>query len=182
MAPKFPDLTSDLPEIDWKDLFARQRETPLEPERLLEAHRKNLEAWASAQRILTQGFQTITKRQAEIMRDNMSEASGLLRTMVAERSFDPTKQAEQLKSALEAQRSYMREVAELMTKIQTDAYGIIRDRFVEGVGELRKGEAKAKTEKAQAAPETTKPEAQKKPAPAAKPAAKGKKKPSVKKK
>src|ERR1700733_790294 len=112
MAMKFPDLMRDLPEINWKDLFGGQKELPLEPEKMIDAHRKNFEAWAAAQRVITQGFQTITKRQAEIMRDNMAEASGLLRSMVSERGFDPTKQADHLKSALETQRSYLREVSE----------------------------------------------------------------------
>lgn len=150
MATKFPDLMRDLPDVNWKDLFGGHSELPLEPEKLIEAHRKNLEAWAAAQRVITQGFQTITKRQAEIMRDNMAEASGLLRTMVSERGFDPTKQADHLKSALEAQRNYLREVAELMAKIQSDAYTIIRERFVEGMGELREKKSEAAPKKSEA--------------------------------
>ena len=163
MAMKFSDLTRDLPEVNWKELFGGQKELPLEPEKLIEAHRKNLEAWAAAQRIITQGFQTITKRQAEILRDNMAEASGLLRSMVSERGFDPSKQAEHLKSALETQRNYLREVTELMAKIQTDAFGVIRDRFKEGIGEL--GEAKSAKKES---PEMPKAAAASNPPPAAK--------------
>ena len=71
-------LFPEIPEIDWKELFAAGRLLPLDPERIVEAHRKNIDAWSAAQRVLTLGYQTITKRQVEFMRDHMVEAGGVL--------------------------------------------------------------------------------------------------------
>lgn len=165
----FPELNLTLPELDWKEIFGPSKVPNLEPGKIIDAHRKNLEAWGQAQKILTEGMQSITHRQGELIRDSLNEAGNLMRTLTEQGGIDPLKQAEHVKAVLEAQIAHLRELAEMVGKLQTEAFSVLRERLIEGIEEVRAvaPAAKAAAEApAEAAPTPPAPKP-----PAAKPAA-----------
>ncbi len=186
----FPEFNLNLPKFDWSEMMGGSKMHAVEPTQVIEAHRKNLEALTKAQTVLAQGFQTIAQRQAEMVRGSMTGASAMMKNVMQERKLDPTLQSAAVKAALEAQVAHMREMTELVGKVQGEAMSILRDRLVAGMAEIRGEKFAPSAKPAEPAPAPTpsapkpmapvkaqasKPAATKKPAPkkAAKPAPKG---------
>jgi phasin family protein len=163
----FPEFNLNLPKFDWTEMLGTAKLKAIEPNQVIEAHRKNLEAFTKAQTVLAQGFQTIAQRQAEMLRGSMTGAGSMMKTMMQERSVDASAQANTVKAALEAQVAHMREMTEMVGKVQGEAMTILRDRLVESMAEVRGDKVAPKSSAKTAEPVADTPAP--KPAPAAKP-------------
>lgn len=109
--------------------------------KILDAQRKNVEAITEANRIALEGVQSLMQRQTEIMQQSIEEATKMMQ------NFDPaTDPAERVtqQTAL-AQESFqhaldrMRELAEMASSSQTEAFEAIQHRFNEAIEEIREG-------------------------------------------
>lgn len=90
-------------------------------------------------------MQQITRRQAEILRQNIEEATKMIahvgdQTPPAERM---AKQSELVRLAVEKALANMRELAELVTKANKETFEVINARVATGMEELRSAVAKA---------------------------------------
>ena len=123
-------------------------------EALMATQRKNLEAFTQANQLAVAGFQALAKMQVELTRAAMDQASTLVRDW-AETSAPEVKlqkQAEFAKQALEKGVSNTRELVELASKTQTEAFDVLNKRFTESVDEMTsfvKKEAKKEIKVAQ---------------------------------
>lgn len=123
-------------------------------EALMATQRKNLEAFTQANQLAVAGFQALAKMQVELTRAAMDQASTLVRDW-AETSAPEVKlqkQAEFAKQALEKGVSNTRELVELASKTQTEAFDVLKKRFTESVDEMTsfvKKEAKKEIKVAQ---------------------------------
>lgn len=108
-------------------------------ESLVAAQRKNLEALTQANQLAVEGVQAIARRQVEIARQAMDEASAALRewTLPGAPEERLAKHAELAKQAFEKGVTTARELAELAAKANTEAFNVIQKRVAEGFEEIR---------------------------------------------
>ena len=106
---------------------------------LLASHQKNLSALADANKQVVAGVQQIAQRQAEHIRQAVTEAAQAAKSAasspaakeLAAHSVDLTKQA--LDKAVE----HLKEVSEIAAKAQAQAAETVNKRVAEGLDELR---------------------------------------------
>lgn len=131
-----PDPTG----ADFARLFA-QLKLPAMPdmEAVLAAHRRNLEALNAANRVALDGAQAVARRNMEIVQQTVAELSETLRELSsAEAPQDKAaRQAELMKAAYERAVGNLREISELIQKSNTEALGLINQRFAEALAEVQ---------------------------------------------
>jgi phasin family protein len=99
---------------------------------LVDRERKNIEALAEANRIAFEGWQSLVRRQAEILQETMKK-------VVADAGQEDAmkKRADLAKEGFEKALSNMRELAEMATKSQKEAFEVVRKRIEENVEGIR---------------------------------------------
>ena len=98
---------------------------------MVERERKNIEALAQANRIAFEGWQNLVRRQSEILQDSMKRAVDDAKGQTVLKNG-----AELARSAFETALANMRELAEMATKSQKDAFEVIRKRVEENMNAL----------------------------------------------
>jgi phasin family protein len=108
-------------------------------EALAAAQRRNLEALSAANRVALEGAQAVARRHMEILQSAMSEMTEAVKAISTQESpqAKATRQAELLKSAYEKAVGNMREVADLIQKSNTEALGLLNQRFTEAMDEVK---------------------------------------------
>ena len=107
---------------------------------IMDAQRKNIEALNAANQAAVQGMQAVAQRQAEILSQSMSEVSSVAQQLASVGSNPQemtTKQAELVRKAFEQALANMRELAEMVSKSNTEAFAIINKRVTESLQELK---------------------------------------------
>jgi phasin family protein len=111
----------------------------LNVEALLSAQRKNVEALTQANQLAIEGVQALARRQVEIAREAFDEAPALLREFsqpgVPQERL--AKNAELAKATFEKSLATAKELTELVTKANTEAFNVLTKRFTESFEELR---------------------------------------------
>ncbi len=105
-----------------------------------EMQRKNVEALTAFNKIALEGVQTVARRQAEIMRDGMKEASDAVSAITAAKTVEEkmAKQAEMTKAAYVKSIADMRELSELGAKSSQEAFEVLNSCVTEGLDEFGK--------------------------------------------
>lgn len=121
----------------------------VEFEAVAAAQRKNIEAFTQVNRLALENFQTIAKRQAEILQSAMSVGAEAAKDLFAAKNPQDaaSAQAELTGRAVEQGFTHMRELAELTTKSNAKVLDLINKRFTESLGELNGGAKTAKAAK-----------------------------------
>lgn len=121
----------------------------VEFEAVAAAQRKNIETFTQVNRLALENFQTIAKRQAEILQSAMSVGAEAAKDLfTAKNPQDAASvQAELTGRAVEQGFTHMREMAELTTKSNAKVLDLINKRFTESLGELNGGAKTAKAAK-----------------------------------
>jgi phasin family protein len=99
---------------------------------VLEREKKNIEALTKANQIAFDGWQALVRRQSEILKETMEE------TMANARKQDAAHRVEVAKKGFEKAVGHMRELAEMATKSQTEAFEIVRKRIAANVQEMQR--------------------------------------------
>lgn len=125
------------------DMFARLgrelRMPDLDIERVIEHHRRNLEAFEKSARAASSGAARVMSRQREMLEEMARD----IRTMSADFTppSDPKalveKQAEFARKGFETAVKNTGEVADLVAKSGGEALDILRERIREGMAEIR---------------------------------------------
>lgn len=140
--PDFPFFSFDVKK------FAGDLKLPnVDLDSIVASSRKNIEALTQANKVAFEGFQAVAKRQVEIMRETMTEAASVLRNVMTGNPADAKVAPEVLKKAFEAALANMRELAEMTSKANSEAFDIIQKRVTDSIEELKSLTAKAKGEK-----------------------------------
>jgi phasin family protein len=108
-------------------------------ESMVAAQRKNLEALTQASQLAVEGVQAVARRQVEIARQSVDQASSLFRewTQAGGPEDRMAKNAELAKQAFEKSIANARELTELVAKANTEAFNVINKRVTEGFEEVR---------------------------------------------
>ncbi|MGO8916312.1 MAG: phasin family protein [Stellaceae bacterium] len=124
---------------DMMELFGAFRVPGLDLEGVVAAQRKNLEALTQANQLAVEGVQSLARRQVEIARQAMDEASAVLRDWTAPATPEErmAKNAELANQAFEKNVAIARELAELATKAGTDVFSVFARRLSAGFDEVR---------------------------------------------
>ena len=104
------------------------------------SQRKNIEALTQANQLAVEGVQALMRRQVEITRQAMEDFSAMFRDLVQPNGSPEdrfAKQAEYSKLAIEKGLSNARELTELVTKANTEAFNVINKRVTESLDEVR---------------------------------------------
>ncbi|MDX2101688.1 MAG: phasin family protein [Alphaproteobacteria bacterium] len=126
-------------DMDLSKLMADFKVPGVDIESILATQRKNVEALAQANQLAVEGMQAVARRQAEILRTSLEEATKAAQEMMEQGAPEEkmAKQTELVKVAFEKALSNMRELAEMVAKSNTDAFNVINKRFTESLDEMR---------------------------------------------
>ena len=131
---------------DFTKMFTGMKLPPVpDSEALLGAHRRNLEALSSANRIALEGAQAVAKRHMEIMQQTMAEMSEQIRALSATEtpSAKAARQAELLKQAYERAVANAKELGDLIQRANAEAINTLNHRFAEAMDEVKQLVAKS---------------------------------------
>jgi phasin family protein len=101
--------------------------------------RKNIEALAQANQLAVEGVQAVMRLQFDMARQAMEGFSAMFRDLLqpaASPAASMAKQAEYSKQAIEKGLSNVREITELATKANTEAFNVINKRVTQGLAEV----------------------------------------------
>jgi phasin family protein len=104
------------------------------------SQRKNIEALTQANQLAVEGVQALMRRQVEITRQAMEDFSAMFRDFVQPNGSPEdrvAKQAEYSKQAIEKGLSNAKELTELVTKANSEAFNVINKRVTESLDEVR---------------------------------------------
>ena len=129
----------DFSKFDLGKLLGDLKVPGIDIEALLTAQRKNIEALAAANKVAVEGMQAVAKRQAEILTQSMTEVTEIAQQLA--KTGNPqemtAKQAELSRQAFEKALANMRELAEMVSKANTEAFAVINKRFTDSIEELK---------------------------------------------
>jgi phasin family protein len=126
-------------EMDVTKLLAEFKVPGVDLETIMSTQRKNIEALTKANQLAIEGFQTVARRQAEILRGGFEEASSLMREMMQVQSTEDrvSRQTEAAKKVVERALGNARELAEIVAKSGNEAFEVINKRVGESLDEVR---------------------------------------------
>ena len=126
-------------DTDFSKAFAGFTVPGFDAESLLASQRKNVEALTQANQLAAEGLQAVAKRQVEIAKEAIEEASTLMRDITQPTAPEDrvAKSAELLKQTFEKGLANARELALTLAKAQTEAFDVITKRVAEGLEEIR---------------------------------------------
>src|SRR6476660_9473051 len=118
---------SEFPFFDFTQLLQPFKLPGVDFAALVDRERKNIQALAEANRVAFEGWQRLGRRQAEIFQETMKK-------VVADGGqVDPMKRADLAKEGFEKALANMRELAEMGSKSQREAFEVVRKRIEENV-------------------------------------------------
>ena len=127
------------PDVDFTKVMADFRLPTVDVEAVVAAQRKNIEALTQANQLAVEGVQAVARRQVEIARQAVEEYTALVRELSTPVAPEDrlAKQVDVVKGAVEKGLANARELTELATKANTEAFNVINKRFTEGLDEVR---------------------------------------------
>jgi len=125
--------------VDPAALLAKFKLPGVDVESILSTQRRNIEALTKANQLAVEGFQAVGRRQVEIIRSSVSDATAQFRDVAQTLKPDErlAKQTEIAKKSVEKAIADARELAEIVTKAQNEALDILSKRLSEGFDELK---------------------------------------------
>jgi phasin family protein len=139
-------MTEFFKQNDFTRQLAQLRMPGLDPEALMSAQKKNMDALVEANKAAAAGYQDLFKRQMAIFEETMNEAQQHLKAFDAVK-VDPEKtkaQADLARAAFEKALSNMQALAESAQRANAEAYEIVSARIKESLSELRDMAGKAR--------------------------------------
>lgn len=131
--------------FDLTKMFGDLQVPGFDPAALAAAQQKNLDAVAAANKRALEGYQAMVKRQAEIFQQTMQEVAEMMRQSATGGTAGPNtaRQAEFARQAVERTMANLRELTEMASKTNSEAFDTINRRMTENLEELRNSFAKA---------------------------------------
>jgi phasin family protein len=118
--------------------FSDMKTAQFDVSRVMDFNRRNVEAFSSANQTVSEGVQTIARRQAEIARNHVETMIQTSREMLTSASpeVNTSRQAALAREVFEASLSNLRELSELATKSSFEVMDVLNRRAAEGMEEL----------------------------------------------
>jgi phasin family protein len=139
----YQDFAKKLPNADAfknMDAFKGFQAPQVDMNKFFTLQRKNIEAFSAASKALNEGAQAIARRNADFMRDNMEDVLSNSRTLMSSGSAPDkaaAKQADFTKNFVKNTSEQLREVSEMASKTQFEAFDILSSRFTRATEEAK---------------------------------------------
>lgn len=106
---------------------------------LIGAHQRNLEAFASANRIAVEGAQAVARRQTEILQQINTELAEVMQALASAEApgAKAAKQTELVKHSYERAIANVRELRDLIAQANGEAVELLNRRFLESLDEIK---------------------------------------------
>ncbi|TAN56880.1 MAG: phasin family protein [Rhodospirillales bacterium] len=133
---KKPETPED---FDITKVFADFKVPGVDVDAMLASQKKNIEALAAANKLAFEGVQAVMRRQMEIMRQSVEEAVGAAKNMTQPGSPQDKAavQTDLVKDTFERTLSNMRELVEMMSKSNSEAFDLLNKRFAQTMDEVK---------------------------------------------
>ena len=130
--PTEKGAAGETPVFDFTKLMSQFRLPGVDFAAFVDRERKNIEALVKANRNAFEGWQRLVRRQAEMLEETMKK-------VVADAGQEDVKRkrADLAKEGFEKALANMRELAEMTTQSQKEAFDVVRKRIEESVEEIR---------------------------------------------
>ncbi len=126
----FPDVTK---------LLEQLKVPGIDMQAIVDARRKDVEALTQANQMAYESMQALARREAEILQQTMSEWQAAMTAMAGKNPAEMASKGTELATqAFGKALANMRELAEMASRSQAQAYDILNRRFQENLEELRK--------------------------------------------
>ena len=122
----------DMPLFDFTKMLSQFRIPGVDFAAIVERERTNIEALTAANKIAFEGWQALIRRQSEILQEAMKQAGA-----DASQQDALQKRADLAKERFEGALNNMRELAEMATKSQKDAFDVVLTRVEENMETFR---------------------------------------------
>lgn len=132
--------------LDLRKMMGEWRVPNLDLDAFAQTQRKNMEAFTQANKLALEGTQAWMKRNMELARQSMEDLSTMMSDMTkSSGSMEDrmARQAEFSKKAIEKGIANFRNLTEMVTKANTDAFGVLSKRVTESLEEVRELSQKA---------------------------------------
>jgi phasin family protein len=133
----FPMEIPKIPSIDITKIIEQFKLPGVDLSSIVEARRKDIEALTEVNKITLEAVQTMAKKQVEILQQTMQELQSATKTMAGNPLEGGGSKSEFVQHAFDKAFGYMRELAEVTRKSQTEALEVINNRVHENVKELK---------------------------------------------
>ncbi len=131
--------TNSLFNVDPAALLAQFKLPGVDVESILATQRKNIEALTKANQVAVEGLQAIGRRQVEIIRSSLTDSAAQMRDLF--QTLKPeervAKQTELAKKGIEKAIADARELAEIVSKAQNEAFEVLNKRLSESLDEVQ---------------------------------------------
>jgi phasin family protein len=126
-------------EIDVQKMMGEFRIPNVDVEAVVAAQKKNIEALTSANQLAVEGMQAVAKRQAEILRQTAEELQKNMQSLMENGAPDAlvAKSTELTKTAFVKAIANMKELSEMVSKSNAEAFDVINKRVAESLDEIR---------------------------------------------
>ncbi len=116
----------------------------LDVETLVSTQRKNVEAFAAANRLAVEGIQAVMRRQLEIFRQTVDDTASTIRELSQAQGPQEraSKQLDLMKVAYDQALENMSELGEMLRRSNTEAAELIKNRVDDTLDELKNTVAK----------------------------------------
>jgi phasin family protein len=122
----------EMPLFDFTKMLENYKIPGVDFTALMNHEKKNIEALTKANKIAFEGWQALVRRQSEILQETMTEAIANARKQGAAKY-----RTELAKQGFEKALDHMRELAEIATKSQKEAYEVVRKRVDENIAHFK---------------------------------------------
>jgi phasin family protein len=126
--------------FDFGKMFGEMRAPTADLETIVAMQRKNIEALTQANQLAIEGAQAVMRYQLEMARRTMEEFSAMFSTLLQPNGSVEdrvAKHADFSKTAMESGLNNAREISDLVTKANTDAFNVLSRRVTESLEEIR---------------------------------------------
>ena len=126
-------------DIDVSKMLGDMKLPMVDMDAIMASQRKNIEALTNANKLAFEGIQAVARRQADVMRQMMEEMSGMISDMMSAGTPEEkvARQADLAKQTFEKILSNMKELAEMLSKSNSEAATVINARISESLDELK---------------------------------------------
>lgn len=126
-------------EFDFQKMVADLKVPGVDVDALVSSQKKNIDALTQANKVAFEGVQALIKRQTEIVKQAVEEA-GVAASKVKDAATPAAKlstQAELTKEAFERALANAKELADLVSKSNSEVIGLLNTRFTQSIDEFK---------------------------------------------
>jgi phasin family protein len=125
--------------LDMQKTFADMKVPGVDVDAIVSSQKKNIEALTEANKLAYEGVQALFKRQAELVRQSVEEASSAAQEISKAGNVNErmAKQTEITKEAVEKTLANMREMSEMVVKSNSEVVDLLNSRFTQSLDEMK---------------------------------------------